>query len=243
MLVFILETKHEKRSFRRFGSTTETVAKKTGWRLTNTQELATERLPHTTHDIVRALAFVPWNPMPAEVYIPLDYRGPHGATKDNPDVKLCTPHIDHVVQPPFVSYTFEVLDQQSGRSHTFEVYVTARQDVPINQTLSVEGAGRSPFRGGVVVMQRDGSRKKLGRHIPINLIWASEVSLILLQEGNLASSRFTKAPKRRVRRPKSQKATSAQMDSQASTGAARHSGSESGEQEESGKEWNMEGDD
>ncbi|KIO26440.1 hypothetical protein M407DRAFT_7841 [Tulasnella calospora MUT 4182] len=210
--------------------------------LRQSQELATEHLPHTTYDVVRALAFVPWNPMPTEVYISLDYRGPHGATKDNPDVRLCTVHIDHVVQPPFVSYTFEVLDQRSGRSHTFEVFVTAQQDVPLNQVLSVEGAGRSPFRGGVVVMQRDGTRKKLGRHVPINMIWASEVSLILLQEGNLASSRFTKGPKGRIRRPKKQKATSAQMNAQASTGATRHSDSDLGKQGESGKEWNTEDD-
>lgn len=179
------------------------------------QELALNHLQQTTHDVVRALAFVPWNSTPLEVYIPLDYRGPRNVTIDSSDFKLCAAHIDHIVQPPFTSYTFEILDR-TGRSHAFEVFVTAREDLPINQALSMEGEGRLPFRGGVVVIQRGGTQKKPGKHVPINLVLAPEVSSVLLQEGNIASFDRGGASKRRVRHPRKQASTSPQSNAQGS---------------------------
>lgn len=128
----------------------------------------------TTHNVIRAIAFVPWMPTPIDVYISVDYHGPSDVSKTDKQSTMCSIHMDHIVQPPSASYTFEILDPRRRLGHVFEAFVTTREETPINRTFSVKGGGRQPFHGGVVVMQRAGSQKNLGKHIPINTMWSSD---------------------------------------------------------------------
>ncbi|KAG8942844.1 hypothetical protein FRC04_003475 [Tulasnella sp. 424] len=168
------------------------------------QKIARERQQQTTHDIVQALAFVPWITMPIEVYIPLDYRGPPNSAKDSKEFKLCSVHIEHIVQPPFTSYTFEILDQRRKLPCLFEAFVSQHDEAPINRAISLEGGGRRPFRGGVVVMQRAGTLKQPGKHIPINRLWESDVLRFLVEGGSLVPPSTAETSKRRVRHPREQ---------------------------------------
>ncbi|KAG8938015.1 hypothetical protein FRC00_002954 [Tulasnella sp. 408] len=155
----------------------------------------------TTHDVVQAIAFVPWIPTPIEVYISVDYHGPSDVSKSDTQSTTCSVHIDHIVQPPSASYTFEILDPRRRLGHLFEAFVTTREETPINHTLSIEGGGRQAFRGGVVVMQRAGTQKNLGKHIAFNTTWSSAVLRFLLEQGNLTQPLIFEMPKHRVRRP------------------------------------------